>query len=375
MTRTKGLALFCDSDFNIFDVFRDDFSVITDDLINLTFLKLIEKSSLQRAFSFQKEVKEHNAAFNWEMGLQLKEEIQVCFFTGIKEKDKIVIVATKDSQEFNKFFEEYQAIFNEQLNLLRGVQKEKTELKKSDKDSTILDEFTRINNELTDLHRELSKKNILMQKQQKQIELINSILRHDLANHFTVIRSAIRLYNREANQEFLDEIVKHTMQGVTLIKNMKELGSVFATKVQTSNFQINDVVTKITKLYPNIDFDLDLKDAEVLANSSLESVIDNIIRNAINHGGTGKIKITSQMTENKYTLKIADFGKGIPDEIKPKIFDENFRSGSTGNTGLGLFIVKQMMNNYGGNVHVEDNQPQGAKFILVFQISNDAKKR
>lgn len=375
MKKTKGLALFCDEDFNIIRVLRNDFSLLDENLMNLTFLKLIEKTSLQRAFSFQKEIKSHNAAFNWEMGLQLDKDIQVCFFTGIEEKDKIVIVATKEYQHFNKFFKEYQAIFNEQMNLLRGVQKERADSTVLEKDTTIYDEFSLINNELTDLHRELSKKNILMQKQQKQLELINSILRHDLANHFSVIRSAVRLYEREENKDLLNEIVKHSLQGIELIQNMKQLESVFSSKIQTKDFPIVYVVIKITKSYPNINFDLDLKDATVLANNSLESVIDNIIRNAIDHGGTEKIKITTKKTENNYTLRITDFGKGIPDEIKPKIFDENFKSGSTGNTGLGLFIVKQMMNNYGGNVYVENNQPKGTTFVLVFRISENAKKR
>ncbi|MCF7792614.1 MAG: HAMP domain-containing histidine kinase [Candidatus Cloacimonetes bacterium] len=371
MDRSEGFAIYCNTDFNIIKVLRDDFSFVDKDLMNHTFLKLIEKSSLQRAFDFQKEINEHQVAFNWEMGLLLKDGIEVCYFTGVKDNDKIVIIATKDYQDFNQFYEEYQAIFNEQINLLRGSEKEKTEVKKTDVDANIFNEFSRINNELTDLQRELSKKNVLMEKQQKQLELINSILRHDLANHFSVIRSAVRLYEREPNQEFLDEVVKHSLSGVELIKNMKQLESVFASNVQTSNYPIKNVVEKVAYNYPDIEFEINLETAEVQANSSLESVIDNIIRNAIKHGGTDKIKLTSEKTEQRYILKITDFGKGIPDEIKPKIFDENFKSGSTGNTGLGLFIVKQMMNNYGGNVHVEDNVPQGAIFVLDFRIGGN----
>ncbi len=41
--------------------------------------------------------------------------------------------------------------------------------------------------------------------------------------------------------------------------------------------------------------------------------------------------------------------------------------GETGNTGLGLYIVRKIMENYGGCVHVEDNTPKGAVFVLALK--------
>ena len=79
---------------------------------------------------------------------------------------------------------------------------------------------------------------MMLKKQQQQLELINRILRHDLANHFTVILSAIRLFEREANHVFLEEIMKHSHQGVELIRNMKQLESVFANVKNLSSIAI-----------------------------------------------------------------------------------------------------------------------------------------
>jgi signal transduction histidine kinase len=66
-------------------------------------------------------------------------------------------------------------------------------------------------------------------------------------------------------------------------------------------------------------------------------------------------------------MRIADYGKGVPPEIKGMIFQEGFRYGEMGNTGLGLYIVKKTMERYGGQVSVEDNQPKGAVFVLRFK--------
>ena len=57
-------------------------------------------------------------------------------------------------------------------------------------------------------------------------------------------------------------------------------------------------------------------------------------------------------------------GKGIPDEIKARIFEEGFKFGETGNTGFGLYIVNRTMEKYGGSVVVKDNHPRGAIFEL-----------
>jgi len=66
-------------------------------------------------------------------------------------------------------------------------------------------------------------------------------------------------------------------------------------------------------------------------------------------------------------IKFADNGIGIPDKIKNKIFDEGFFFGKTGNTGIGLHIVRKTIEQLGGTVSVEDNQPEGAIFNIYLR--------
>ena len=96
----------------------------------------------------------------------------------------------------------------------------------------------------------------------------------------------------------------------------------------------------------------------------LSSVIDNIIRNAIVHGEANKIDITTKGKDDICEIRIADYGIGIPDKIKEKVFNEGFRYGETGGTGLGLYIVKKTVDRYGGSIHVEDNKPNGTVFVI-----------
>ena len=85
--------------------------------------------------------------------------------------------------------------------------------------------------------------------------------------------------------------------------------------------------------------------------------------NAIIHGKASKIDILLEENE-ECIIKIADNGSGIPDEIKSKIFEERFSYGDAKGSGLGLYIVKKMVEKFDGSIEVKDNEPRGAIFII-----------
>jgi signal transduction histidine kinase len=68
-------------------------------------------------------------------------------------------------------------------------------------------------------------------------------------------------------------------------------------------------------------------------------------------------------------LEIADAGIGVPDEDKQRVFEKFYRSVRQENqaakgTGLGLFLVKKIIDKHQGRVWIKDNQPQGATFVI-----------
>ena len=119
----------------------------------------------------------------------------------------------------------------------------------------------------------------------------------------------------------------------------------------------------------------------VKANPLLKDVFTNIIGNAIKHS-KGKASISVDVNEidkNGHTLcliPIEDDGPGIPDELKEKIF-HRFNRGQTDvkGTGLGLCLVKTMINNFGGQVKVENRIPGdyklGSRFLVYLPVAED----
>ena len=117
----------------------------------------------------------------------------------------------------------------------------------------------------------------------------------------------------------------------------------------------------------------------VNASELLKDVFINIIGNAIKHS-FGPVIIDIQLDKvledgkEYYRTSIEDNGPGIPDDTKDKLFSRSQR-GCTGTSGsgLGLFLVKRLVEDYNGHVWVEDRIPgdstKGAKFVVLLPVS------
>ncbi len=198
---------------------------------------------------------------------------------------------------------------------------------------------------------------------QEHTKLINSILRHDIANSFAVIKSALNIYHRTHDNTILDEAALQIKKGISLINKMKKLEDYFSLSIQLSKVKLADLINDIASSYVYMKTTIQ-GNAEILADEALSSVFDNLFANASKHGKADEIEVDILKNDNSCTIIFKDNGSGIPDEIKDKIFDKAFKSGKTGNTGLGLYIIKKTIDRYGGQIKVEDNKPQGAKFVI-----------
>lgn len=102
----------------------------------------------------------------------------------------------------------------------------------------------------------------------------------------------------------------------------------------------------------------------------LQLAINNVLENAVKYTPADKSVIIELQEQNsRCILSVRDFGSGIPDNEKKKIFDQFYRIGDentrkTKGTGLGLYLSKKIMKSLGGTITVKDNQPNGSVFEL-----------
>lgn len=130
------------------------------------------------------------------------------------------------------------------------------------------------------------------------------------------------------------------------------------------------------------DIDYFMEGLKVEANELLIDVFQNILNNAVKYNENEKIEINIKVTKeqldhnNYIKVEFIDNGIGIKDELKEKIFRRGFKElkGEKG-MGIGLSIVKKLMERYNGLIKVEDkikgDYSKGSNFILLFPEISD----
>jgi len=196
------------------------------------------------------------------------------------------------------------------------------------------------------------------------LRLINKIMRHDILNDLQIASSSIEIYSEKKDEKFMEKSLERINKSIRLIELMREFESMVSSGKELEEYRVKKVVEDITKDY-DVKFNVN-GDCTIKADNAFRSVIDNIVRNAVVHGKTDKVDITMENKGNECEIRIADYGVGISNEIKKKIFEEHFSYGETGGTGLGLYIAKKTIERYGGRIHVEDNEPGGTVFVITY---------
>ena len=180
------------------------------------------------------------------------------------------------------------------------------------------------------------------------IKILNKILRHDILNDLTLLLNIVDSC-KEGNEKMKKSIFATINKSVSLIERMRELELAVTSGRSLRQCKGLEIVDSVIRNYPEIEFKVK-GDCTVLADEALNSVTDNIVRNAIVHGKTKKIDITLTEDKEHCEIRIADYGIGIPDNIKKRIYDEGCRYGEVRSSGIGLYIVKKVIERYGGKI-------------------------
>ena len=202
-----------------------------------------------------------------------------------------------------------------------------------------------------------------LENSREQLKMLNKIIRHDLANDFIVIKSAINLFKKSLEANMLEEIEKRVDRSLKTIESYKNFELFIESNAALNEIELIDFLNDIIVEFPQIDFNIK-GNCKIFGDDALYSIFTNLISNSIKHGHSSKIDIIMTSEINVCRIKFMDNGKGIPDDIKSKIFGEGYSYGDYGRAGVGLHIVKKIVERYGGYISVEDNKPKGVAFII-----------
>lgn len=198
---------------------------------------------------------------------------------------------------------------------------------------------------------------------QEILSVINRMLRHDVKNKLQVILGYIEVYLLEKNEEYLERAIKAVEEMNEYLEKFRSLERALSAGIDLLKpMEVRKVVEDVLSFY-KINHAI-YGSCVALADESLYSVIDNLVNNAIKHGRTEKIDVYLSQFEDGCEIRIVDYGVGIPPEIKRRVFEEGFTVNQKTGTGIGLYVVKKVVQRYGGRVWVEDTKPKGATFVI-----------
>jgi nitrogen fixation/metabolism regulation signal transduction histidine kinase len=204
---------------------------------------------------------------------------------------------------------------------------------------------------------------------------------HEIKNPLTPMKLRVQHLLRSWDDQSpdFDKKLKVYVQSMTeQIDTLSRIANEFSNfaKMPKPNLELMDVVELVksaSEIYYNqekYDFNLRIyhvSNPMVMADKDqMVRVINNLITNAIQavpEGRRGNIDVAVRECKNRIIIRVNDNGVGISEEGKGKIFVPNFTTKSTG-TGLGLAMVKNIMNHSGGRVFFWSKEGKGASFYI-----------
>ncbi len=228
-----------------------------------------------------------------------------------------------------------------------------------------------------------------LEQAQKMIAWKEAVRRivHELKNPLTPIKlSAERIKKRaEENSDNLRNIVLESLKPMIeeinamqyLIENFSRYAKMPPPELQPTD--INQLIEDILSLYSSLPENIEIKKmfAENVPKLNIDKklmkrAILNIVKNAVNAveeegGGTISVKTIYFASGQKVNIEISDTGRGIPDTLKEKIFIPYFSTKPKGD-GLGLAIVRNIIQAHNGHVFVKNNFPRGTTFVIELPV-------
>ncbi|WP_112180285.1 MULTISPECIES: nitrogen regulation protein NR(II) [Paraliobacillus] len=202
---------------------------------------------------------------------------------------------------------------------------------------------------------------------------------HEIRNPLTIIKGFMTLMNsslsEKEQEKFHVSFMVNELDRINyIVEDMLKLAKPTEPEVKETN--IKEMIETFINNYKdsneadNIKFDL-LLDAEQVKvdHKQLQQVFYNLIRNSTESmGQVGLIRMFSKVKHGQYHLYIEDNGSGISDELQESIFKPFMTNKDTG-TGLGLPIIKRIIESHQGEISLESSSENGTTFLITLPIA------
>ena len=247
------------------------------------------------------------------------------------------------------------------------------------------DEFGTLAKSLNRMAEKLRSDNLELVKMNRKQSQFFADITHEIRNPLHTIAGSLEMLqlgglDSEKEVKYLQTAERQTQRIDRLFKDLLTLQRYDSDEyfIRKKTFSLHSVIDPLLETYEKEATEKGLKLIGIIGREKvfadpdkIEQVIENLITNAIKFTNKGEIQINVQHSDNSDAIKIevSDTGVGISGEHLERLFDRFYRtdkarSRDKGGTGLGLSVVKSILNAHGSDIHVESIPGKGSRFFF-----------
>ncbi len=206
---------------------------------------------------------------------------------------------------------------------------------------------------------------------------------HELKSPIASVRLVLEtLGKRELRRDQLEMLCTNGLKDATRLQNLVE-DLLLAARLE-NNWQphtepvdlatlAQEAAARLAVRFPHADMDVQVPPGLPLIQadkSGLTSVVQNLLENAIKYSPEGaRVQFSAEQITGGIRFRVADQGQGIPESERTAVFEKFYRLGneetrSATGTGLGLYIVRQVVQAHSGSIQISENKPKGTVFTV-----------
>lgn len=245
------------------------------------------------------------------------------------------------------------------------------------------DELTGLSRSLNVMSDKLSKNIHALENRNRELDKFAYVVSHDLKAPVRGIHNVVKWIEEDLGTELSPEMKKYlsiipqrTKRMEDLINGLLDYARI-SEKTQASEVNVNELVRETVETIVPRHFKVDMDNLPTLFTEpiKLEQVFTNLISNAVKytHHADGHIIITCVEFSDHFRFSVKDNGIGIDPEYHKKIFEifQTLREkDEVESTGVGLAIVKKIIDEQQGSIQVISKPNEGAEFIFTWQKNN-----
>ncbi|MCK9280240.1 MAG: HAMP domain-containing histidine kinase [Melioribacteraceae bacterium] len=393
----NGFLLLCDFDGVIQKVYYNSILNNIDDLSGKLFVNVFNSTSIGKSLDFLIHIKKDQFTFGWEFEVNNNSESVMVYLGGALIDNALIIIGSREKANIEIIINDMMLINNEQTNIIRSLEKKQTIPgdKNGEKGSLVFNELSQVINDLTNMQRELNKKNVELAELNYQKNQFLGMAAHDLRNPLGIISSYCEFLEEDKDDftpeqfEFIKNINLLSLQMLNYVNELLDVSAIESGKV-TLNFEELDIISLVRsivilnkaisdKKLINLHFHSDEKSIILSVDKNkINQVVTNLITNALKYSEPNtEVLIEVIKNTKEIIISVKDQGQGIGEDelnllFKPFQKTSNKSTGGEKSTGLGLFIVKRIVEAHGGNIKLESNLGKGSTFRISLPIDSKA---